>query len=224
MDYMPMALAAAAGVAFGWWFPTVQHVLYRNEEYRENPASGRRRLWLQVFCMLAAGGIGAAALRPDHYDIGPGVLTFAFGLVFVGVSSTDFERRIIPNKLTYPAILAAALLGWAWPDRSWLDVVGGAGVAIGLAVAMVVFGFVAGFVLGVKETPFGMGDAKLILLAGLVVGWPAILPALFIGVVLGGVAAVVLLFRGGRRSVYSYGPYLAAGAVVVMLWFGRFVD
>ncbi|HMO94674.1 MAG TPA: hypothetical protein PKD27_01050, partial [Tepidiformaceae bacterium] len=155
MDYLPMILGASFGVAAGWWFPTVQHHLYRNQDYRQNPSTGRRRLLLQVFCAASAGGIGAAALRPDHYDIGPALLTAAFGLVLVAISSTDFERRIIPNKLTYPAILAAAALAWAWPDRSWVDVAAGAGTALGLAVAMVVFGFLVGFLLGVRETPFG---------------------------------------------------------------------
>lgn len=219
-----MAAAGVVGVVLGAIFPRFQHLLYREEEFRANPARGRTLLALQVFCAAAAGGIGLAAFRPDHYGFGPAALTFGFGLVMVALSSTDFERRRIPNRLTYPAILVAAACAWAWPDRSWDDIAVGALIALGIAIGMVVLGVAAGILLGTTATPFGMGDAKLIVLIGLITGWPALLTAVFLGVLFGGAAALFFLVRKGKRAVFSYGPYLAAGAVIVMLWFESFVD
>lgn len=224
MDMVGMFAAGVVGVMLGVTFPRMQHRLYREEEFRANPAKGRVLRALQVFCAVAAGGIGLAAFRPDHYDFGPAALTLAFGLVMVALSSTDFERRRIPNRLTYPAILVAALCAWAWPDRSWEDIALGALIALGIAVGMVVLGIAAGILLGTTATPFGMGDAKLIVLIGLLTGWPALLTAVFLGVLFGGAAALFFLIRKGKRAVFSYGPYLAAGAVIVMLWYGSFVD
>lgn len=224
MDVAIMTGAGIVGAVFGVVFPRVQHHLYREEDFRANPARGRLLLALQVFCALTAAGIGLAAFRPDHYDIAPAALTFGFGLVMVGLSSTDYERRRIPNRLTYPAIVAAAACAWAWPDRSWEEVAWGGLLALGIAVGMVVLGVVAGILLRTTVTPFGMGDAKLIVLIGLLTGWPAMLTAVFLGVLLGGVAALFFLVRKGKRAVFSYGPYLAGGAVTVMLWYGSFVD
>jgi len=223
MDYAMAVMGGALGLVLGVVIPLQQHRLYRNEEHRANPVSGRRRVALQIFCAVSGAIVGYAAFRPDHYDFGPAALTFVFGIALIALSSTDFERRIIPNRLTYPAIVAAAALAWAWPDRSWEDILWGGLAGLGIAVGMVVLGFVAGFLLGSKETPFGMGDAKLILLIGLITGWPAMLTAVFIGVILAGGAAFYFLFRKGRRAVFSYGPYLAAGAIAVMLWYERLV-
>ena len=219
-----MVGAGLVGALLGAAYPRVQHLLYREDEFRANPARGRVLVALQVFCAVAAGGIGLAAFRPDHYEFGPAALTFGFGLVMVALSSTDFERRRIPNRLTYPAILAAVAVAWAWPDRSWEDIALDGLAALGIAIGMVVLGVVAGVLLRATVTPFGMGDAKLIVLIGMLTGWPAMLTAVFLGVLFGGGAALFFLVRKGKRAVFSYGPYLAAGAVIVMLWYGSFVD
>lgn len=202
--------------------PLYQHHLYRSEEHRANPASGLRLRLLQAFCLAATAAAWGLAFRPDHYDAGPAALTALFALVLVVLSSTDFDRRIIPNRLSYPAILAAAALCWAWPDRSVGDIALGAAFAVGVGVAMVVLGVLVGGLLGAKDIAFGMGDAKLIVLIGLLTGWPAVMSALLYGVFLAGGAAFVFLLRRGWRTVFSYGPYLAGGGMIVMLWLDNF--
>jgi prepilin signal peptidase PulO-like enzyme (type II secretory pathway) len=202
--------------------PLWQHRLYRSEEHRANPARGQKLRLLQAFCAIATATAWGLAFRPDSYDAGPAALTAMFALVLIVLSSTDFDRRIIPNRLSYPAIVAAAALCWAWPDRDVSDVALGAGFGLAVAAAMVVLGVVVGGLLGAKDIAFGMGDAKLIVLIGLLTGWPGVMTALFYGVLLAGGAAFVFLFRRGWRTVFSYGPYLAAGGVIVILWVGRF--
>ncbi len=214
--------AAAAGGLAGVTVPLWQHRLYRSEEHRANPASGPRLRLLQVFCAIAAAAAWGLAFRPGYYDAVPAALTAVFSLVLITLSSTDFDRRIIPNRLSYPAIAAAAALCWAWPDRGVADIALGAGFGLGVAAAMLALGVVVGSMLGVKDIAFGMGDAKLIVLIGLLTGWPGVMTALFYGVLLAGGAAFVFLLRRGWRTVFSYGPYLAAGGVIVMLWLDNF--
>ena len=50
-------------------------------------------------------------------------------------------------------------------------------------------------------------------------GYPLVVPALTLGVVLGGGAAIVLLVtrRVGRKGTMAYAPYLALGTIVVLL-------
>lgn len=221
---MEWALCLAAAVvcaAFGWLAAGHQHLLYRQPEYRDQPASGKRLVVMRVLLGGACGLAGGLAFRPDYYDFGPAVLTAGFALVLLVLSSTDFERRIIPNSLSFPAIAAAAILCWAWPDRDVLDIVLGAGFAVAVAAVLFGFGEVVGRLLGVTATPFGMGDVKLILLIGLLLGWPVVMTALFIGVILAGIPALALMLSGRGRGVFAYGPYLALGGLVGLLWYGR---
>ncbi len=64
----------------------------------------------------------------------------------------------------------------------------------------------------------GMGDVKLAAAIGLTVGYPAVLSALFLGIVFGGIAAAIVILQGkGRRATIAYAPWLSLGAVYVML-------
>lgn len=213
-------LVAGAGTlgAFGagWAAGTRQHLLYRQAEYREARATGQRALVIRGGLGIACALVAALALRPGHYDLGPGLLTAAFGIVLCVLASTDFERRIIPNRLSYPAMAAALAFCWAWPDRDIAAVFMGGGIAVVAAGGL----FVAGMFLG---NALGLGDVKLAVLIGLLVGWPAFLPAMVIGVMLAAVPSAWLIVTGRRRTYFSYGPYLALGGLVVMLFPGRLV-
>jgi leader peptidase (prepilin peptidase)/N-methyltransferase len=146
----------------------------------------------------------------------------AFAFVLLVLASTDFERRIIPNRLSYPAIVAAAVFCWAWPDRSAANVFEGAGVAVGVAAVLFLLGIAAALALRAKGSALGLGDVKLIVLIGLLVGWPAIMSALLLGVIAAGVPGIVLTVTGRGRQFFSYGPYLVLGALVPLLFPAQF--
>jgi leader peptidase (prepilin peptidase)/N-methyltransferase len=65
-----------------------------------------------------------------------------------------------------------------------------------------------------------MGDVKLSLLIGALLGW-AVVAALFLGTLAAGIVAAIMLFREGsaaRKRAIPLGPFLAGGAVVVLLF------
>lgn len=219
----PAILAGVIAAALGLLGGSFQHLLYRDPAFRAAPAGGSRRRVIQAGVALGAAATAAIAFRPDHYDPGPAALTASFCLVLAVLSSTDLERRLLPNRLMYPAILGAIAFAWAWPDRTAADVGFGALAAVAIAAGMFTVGLLVGAALRVNTSTFGLGDVKLILLMGLLCGWPALLSALFIGVIAAGIPSFVLLAQGKGRSVFSYGPFLAAGCIVVLLWPGRFV-
>ncbi len=221
VDAWVWPLAALAGGAIGAFAAGEQWRLYSEEVHRSEPLSGRR-LWVaRALVGLASAAVAGLAFRPDHYEFGPALLTAAFGMVLVVLSSTDFERRRLPNRLMYPALIAAGAFCWAWPDRSAADIGIGFAVAGGIALGLYLLGAAFGAMLGVSETPFGFGDVKLIALEGLLLGWSAVLSALFLGVLLAGVPALVMILMGGAKKTFSYGPYLAAGCLVVLLFYDR---
>jgi leader peptidase (prepilin peptidase)/N-methyltransferase len=66
----------------------------------------------------------------------------------------------------------------------------------------------------------GWGDVKLAALIGLVTGFPVVFIALLMGVILGGVVAVILLALKlkKRQEGIPFGPFLALAAIVTLLW------
>jgi len=67
----------------------------------------------------------------------------------------------------------------------------------------------------------GLGDVKLAGFAGLALGGPLILPALLITSLAGGLVAAYLVLRVRRRSLpMPYAPFIAGGALAVLLWQG----
>ncbi len=130
--------------------------------------------------------------------------------VLVVISRHDLERHIIPNRIVVPAwigVLLAHLI--LHPDqwREWLVASFGAG----LFFLVVLLAYPAGL---------GMGDVKLALLIGAALGWGAA-GALFLGTLAAGILSAVLLFREGssaRKRAIPLGPFLAAGAIVVLLF------
>lgn len=214
------AVAAVASFVATWLAIGQQHRLYiDNPPPDEGPVADIRRIGLSVLAAVAAG----IAARPDHYEPGPAALTCVVIVVLAVLSSTDFERKLLPNRLTYPAILFAMAFAWAWPDRSTTDVLLGGGVALAIGIALYVLGALLGAVLAANVIPFGMGDVKLIIFIGFVVGVPAVFAALAYGVISGGIQSVAMIVAGRGRGVFSYGPHLALGALIPLLWPSNFM-
>jgi leader peptidase (prepilin peptidase) / N-methyltransferase len=131
------------------------------------------------------------------------------------VSAIDIERRIIPNAITYPATVAfavAVVLGWIAgvglsPVQGVIGLLGYGGVFLLIAVI---------------SRGMGMGDVKLAALIGLVlgsVGLRYVAAAAGVAVLLGGLGGLLALAIGrGRKSTIPFGPYLAAGALVAIVF------
>jgi leader peptidase (prepilin peptidase)/N-methyltransferase len=130
----------------------------------------------------------------------------AFCAVLVAISATDLERRIIPNRLVLPAtvvLLAAQTV--LHPSVEW--------IVAGLAAA-------AFFLIAALAYPggMGMGDVKLALLLGVVLG-RTVPVALMLGMLSALVPSIVLLAKhgkAGRKMTIPFGPFLALGGVVAL--------
>jgi len=131
-------------------------------------------------------------------------------VVLVEISRHDLERRIIPNRIVVPAWIAVLLAHLAIHPHHWAEWIGGS-LAAGLFFLVVALAYPAGL---------GMGDVKLALLIGAALGW-SVTAALLLGTLAAGIAAGVILFRegsAGRKRTIPLGPFLAAGAIVVLLF------
>jgi leader peptidase (prepilin peptidase)/N-methyltransferase len=155
-----------------------------------------------------------AALTSDEW--GPTILGGLFAATFLALMTTDLERRLIPNRLVYPAMLLAMAVSWAWPDRNVAQVFAGGGLAFAIMLIVYI----------VSLGRFGFGDVKMAALMGLAAGFPAMLVGLFFTAISAGlVAALLLLTRVVRRGQYiPYGPFIALGAIIALLWGNAIID
>jgi leader peptidase (prepilin peptidase)/N-methyltransferase len=160
-----------------------------------------------VAAIVAAAALAVATLV--RFGVGANGAAWAVvQVVLVGLAWIDLRERRLPNALVVPLGLGALVARAAFVRGSLVEVVvaGAVAFAVFLLLALVVRG------------GLGMGDVKLAAAEGLLLGRAAV-DALVLGVVLGGLAAVVLLLvrRAGRASTYAYGPYLALGAAIAIL-------
>ena len=135
----------------------------------------------------------------------------ALGLVLVGVlvpiALIDLEHRIIPNKITLPAAIAAVAIGAA------LDL---KGVPEQLIAGAAAGGFLLAFLLAYPRG-MGMGDVKLAAVLGLFLGRSvavAILAAVLTGTVVGALVMARVGVEKGRKTAVPFGPFLALGGVI----------
>jgi prepilin signal peptidase PulO-like enzyme (type II secretory pathway) len=131
-----------------------------------------------------------------------------FCLALVTVAATDLEHRIIPNRIVVPAA-ALVLVGQTavHPSPEWA--IGAFGASGFLLLAALVY-----------PAGMGMGDVKLALLLGAMLG-RTVPVALFLGLAAALVPGIVLLARhgsAGRKMGVPLAPFLGLGSLVALFW------
>ena len=215
--------------------PTRPHCLYCGEvrpwwQWIALPASlvgqakcrhcGKRIRWRWPITELGMAAIyvylwltlGRSADPDDRITMALYMVYFA---IFALILITDFERRLILNIVTYPAILFALVAGFFTPGLTWYSML------IGGAIGLLFFTFVV--IIGAAvfgEGAMGQGDITLATLIGLIVGFPLIIEAILVAVIIGAAISLILIvFRvRGWKDYVPYGPFLIAGGVIAMLW------
>ena len=159
------------------------------------------------------------------------VILLAYSSALIILFVTDLEHFILPNMVTYPALVMVALVALAvtlahyW--LPWELFFAGSGfmalfnnfflcaLAGGICGALLLF-----LVVVLSKGGMGMGDVLLAGLLGLMVGFPLVFIALFLSILAGGIIAAALLISGRkkRREMLPFGPFLCLGGMVTLLW------
>ncbi len=236
---MPVAIAAVFGAVIGSFLNVVAYRLPRRESLVtpasrcpscENPIKpydnvpvvgwlllrGRCRAcgvrisprYPAIEALTAALAVAVVLARHSVHDLALGLVLV---LVLVPVALIDLEHRIIPNKITLPAALAALGIGLATRPS---------GVPEQLIAGAAAGGFLLVFAL-VYPRGMGMGDVKLAAVLGLFLGRSAGV-ALMAGVVAATVVGAIIMARRGveqgRKTAVPFGPFLAFGGVIALLF------
>jgi leader peptidase (prepilin peptidase)/N-methyltransferase len=179
------------------------------------PATVLRERWGQAMVLATAGLWAALAARVGTSWVLPADLAVAAALVALTV--VDLRARLLPRRIVGPAfLLTLALLGLAAAQTS-------DGAALVRALICAAGAYAAFFVLRlVNPGALGGGDVTLAGLLGLILGYrsaAAVLTGLALGAVLAALFALGALATRRARpdTALSYGPFLAAGALLILL-------
>ena len=133
-----------------------------------------------------------------------------FCAALVALSAIDFERRILPDRITLPSLAIALAAQIAlFPGQTLEWVVASLGASLFLFVALVAY-----------PKGMGMGDVKLALLLGAALG-KYVTVGLMLGMLSALVVSLFLFARHGvaaRKMAIPFGPFLAFGSIVALFW------
>ncbi len=146
------------------------------------------------------------------------------------ITVIDLEHRLILHVTIVPTGAVAALYSLAGAERGLAKTLIGGAVGFVAIYLVYRFGWAFGALMArvrgqsLSEVPFGEGDVNLSGVVGLAVGWTGIVLALVVAILAGGVGALIYLavmIARRRASVFMvipYGPFLVAGAVMMLLF------
>lgn len=193
---------AGFGFVLGW---PLERVIQRFP-LGEGTAPSTRRRWVvaAITALLFALEAVVIGIQPA---LAPALLLTA---LVVPASAIDLRHRIIPDAINLPGALAVYLVAVAAQPERWLELLlGGLGGALFLGLAWLV-----------SPRGMGLGDVKMALMIGLACGRYTVI-ALLVALLLAAIPGIALMFSKGlkARTIFiPFGPFLAAGAVVALLW------
>jgi leader peptidase (prepilin peptidase)/N-methyltransferase len=162
----------------------------------------------------------------DGVDADPLVLLARFFVYFhflgtlLVLSGIDLDHMLIPDRITYPAVPIFFLCGVLLHDVPVADLV--VGMIVGYGMVLLISEFFSWIL---KRDAMGMGDAKLLMLVGALLGWKAVLITFFTAP-FAGLFIIVPMKLVQRKQVTGvevpYGPFLAMAAAAY-LFFGQYV-
>jgi leader peptidase (prepilin peptidase) / N-methyltransferase len=201
----PPSACKGCGTEIAWYdnVPLVSYAVLRGR----CRSCGARIGWRYPAVELATAVLVAASFLRFGFT-SEAVLAAFFCAVLVVLSAIDAERRILPDVIVLPSwgIVLAAHIALD-PGRTVEWVAASLGASLFLFLALVAY-----------PKGMGMGDVKLALLLGAMLG-KAVTVGLMVGMLSALVYSTVLFVRhglGARKMAIPFGPFLALGALVAL--------
>lgn len=213
----PGSHCPSCGHALRPWdnIPLLSWLLLRGHcRYCQAPISWRYPLVELSAALLA---LLAAAVLGWRGQLLPALLLL---WALLALTLIDLETYLLPDRITKPGMLLGLLVNataFFSPDfaltrplDALLGLLLGYGLLRGLAEIYLRLSGREGM---------GHGDFKLLGMIGAWLGWQDMFLALFIAALSGGLVAIVFLGLGkGRDYAIPFGPYLALGGAILLLW------
>ena len=205
--WAPRSACPECGAPIAWYdnVPLVSFAILRGQCRRCATAIP----WRYPIVEAATGTAFALA----YLLYGP-TIDFAVSALLLGaliaITAIDLREQIIPDAITLPGIVLGFAVSFLPGRVGWLDSL--IGIAVGGGIFLVI--------ILVSGGGMGGGDMKLGAMLGAFLGWKVGLLGLLLSVLAGGGIAVLLLLLGrkGRKEAIPFGPFLALGGAIALLW------
>jgi len=151
-----------------------------------------------------------------HFGFGPAALT-ALLLIWslIALTFIDFDTQLLPDSITQPLIW----LGLLCNLNGLFTTLGSAliGAVAGYLTLWTIYWL---FKLVAKKEGMGYGDFKLLAAIGAWLGWQMLPLVILLSSLVGAAVGIsLILFAGhGRQIPIPFGPYLAGGGLIALLW------
>lgn len=157
------------------------------------------------------------------------VIAFIFCSGLIVFSFIDFDYYIIPDRFTVGGFFVSVLVSGFFPNwHGFNDTREGFIFSLmsGLLCFLVMWGIRIAGEWAFKKEAMGFGDVKLMAALGGFLGWKGGFGALFIGCLAGSLWGMILmgLKRFGKQAEIPFGPFLAIGAFVNLIWHQQWLD
>jgi len=214
-------VGAALGGSLPWWFDRLpdewltEYGERPTKEVVERPRIERRWAAPLAAALAVVGYVGGMQMPASE-----AFFALVGAAILFAVIASDLLYTIVPDQavLALIGVGAAAAVFRGWSADAVLPTLGSALVG-GLVGAMVLaaVAFIGSRVAG--REAMGMGDVKLAAAMGVVLGFPQIVTALVIAVLVAGVWFGVLMFtrRLERGDAAPFGPFLASATLITIL-------
>jgi leader peptidase (prepilin peptidase) / N-methyltransferase len=163
-------------------------------------------------------------------DIGL-ILSIPILLKFTTIIKQNNTIILAIALLCFWLLLVAAVIGYWQPSIHISNTITLTSFSFVPTIVKAAIGGGTGFVLFLliillSHGGMGIGDIKMASFIGIMLGFPYILVGIFLAIVIGGLVAVGLLVTRvkGRKQTMPFGPFLAVGAFIALLWGPIFLD
>ncbi|MFA7142007.1 MAG: prepilin peptidase [Candidatus Paceibacterota bacterium] len=176
-------------------------------------------LFLGVSYFLNASFLTQGFLTLDFLNL---LFCFFITTCFILIFVFDYKWLIIPDGVTFTGI--GVTLIYLFSNTFILNAMTLDELLVRVLTSFIVFLFFFALYFFSDKKAMGFGDVKLVILLGLLLGFPNIIPALFLAFALGAVIGLLSMkFKKlGLKSEIPFGPFLVVGAFIA-LFFGNYL-
>jgi len=146
------------------------------------------------------------------------LIYYSWACVLLIITFIDIDIQIIPDSLSLGGLIAG-LIAVYWLPVTYKDAF--IGLVSGGGLLMVI---IYSYYLLTKKEGMGGGDVKLLAMIGVFTGWQGVLFTVFMSSLMGTIVGIPygLIKKGTLKAAIPFGPFLALGAFIYVLW-GQYI-
>ena len=146
-------------------------------------------------------------------------VSIGYSAVLIAIGLIDLKHQLIFPAIVFPAAIFALIVNFFVPNLFNLHnfLFGLLGAAVGAAFLLLVMLL---YLVLRKREGMGLGDVYMAVMMGFMVGFPNIIVALFVAILMGGLMAIFLVIfkKKSTKDMIPFGDFLAISTIITLVW------